>query len=134
MTHAPGAIAVVWVSDQTPGPAAPSSNVKRTPCFTPAGVGAVPWFLIVALSVTALPGAGSAGSQEISVTTRSGLPEESGTVGVGVGVGDPVDVTLTFWRVTWPAGTVFAIVTPVEPTGKVFETISISFTVTLWVL
>ena len=110
VTQAPGAIEPVWVSDQTPGPAAPSSNVKRTPCFTPAGVGADPWFLIVALSVTALPGAGLAGSQKISVTTRSGFPEGAGVVGVGVGVGpgtvgvgagtgDPVDVTFTFRRV-----------------------------------
>ncbi len=86
VTHAPGAIELVWVSDQTPGPAAPSSNVKRTPCSTPAGVGAVPWFLTVARSVTALPGAGVAGSQEMSVTTRSDFPEGIG-VGVGVGVG-----------------------------------------------
>jgi hypothetical protein len=42
--------------------------------------------LTVALSVTASPEAGFAGSQEISVTTRSGFPEGAGVVGTGVGV------------------------------------------------
>ncbi|OQC60950.1 MAG: hypothetical protein BWX50_01673 [Euryarchaeota archaeon ADurb.Bin009] len=103
VTQAPGASDPVWVSDQTPDPAAPSSNAKRTPCFTPAGVGASPWFLIVAFSVTALPGAGFAGLQDMSVTTRSGLPEGAGVVGVepgtvGVGAGEPADTTFTFWR------------------------------------
>ena len=102
VTHAPGAIDPVWVSDQTPGPAPPSSNMKRTPCFVPAGVGASPWFLIVARSVTALPGAGLAGSQEISVTTRSGFPDGVGVrVGVGVGVpgeGFPPEYGCTFRR------------------------------------
>jgi len=42
VTDAPGASGPVWVSDQTPGPAAPSSNVKSTPCITPAGVDTLP--------------------------------------------------------------------------------------------
>ena len=75
------------MSDQTPGPAAPSSTVKRTPCFTPAGVGTVPWFLIVAENVTALPGAGLAGSQEMPVTTRSGF-----AVGAGLSIGLKLNV------------------------------------------
>ncbi len=73
VTDAPGASEPVWVSDQTPGPAAPSSNVKSTPCVIPSGVDVLPWFLIVAFIVTAFPLAGLAGSQEMSVIMRSGL-------------------------------------------------------------
>src|SRR6185295_14728153 len=40
----------------------------------PAGVAAVPWFLIVALKVTALPNAGDAGVQVMLVTIKSGSP------------------------------------------------------------
>ena len=52
----------------------------------PEGVGALPWFLITAFITIASPGAGLAGSQEMSVTTRSGFPVGVG-VGVAVGVG-----------------------------------------------
>src|SRR5262245_61313284 len=71
---APAASEAVLVSDQLTG--APSTE-KSTPWMTPFGVAPVPWFLIVALNVTAWPAAGFAGDHETAVTTRSGVPEET---------------------------------------------------------
>src|SRR5262245_56755074 len=70
--EAPGSSDAVLLSDQVTG--VPSTE-NSTPWITPAGVGAVPWFLMVALNVTALPGAGLAGDQLTSVTIKSGWPE-----------------------------------------------------------
>jgi hypothetical protein len=44
-----------------------------TPSITPAGVGDVPWFFIVALNNTALPGVGVVGDQDNDVTVKSGF-------------------------------------------------------------
>src|SRR6478735_249910 len=71
VTDAPAASDAVRVSENvllTP------STLNSTPCTTPAGVAASPWFFTVAPKRTGAPTAGLAGVQVTAVTTRSGLP------------------------------------------------------------
>src|SRR4030095_6006891 len=68
---APAASEAVLLSDQFIG--VPSTE-NRTPWITPAGVAPVPWFLMLALNVTAWPAAGLAGDHETLVTIKSGRP------------------------------------------------------------